>query len=495
MSPSSSLHSSSSNSNGNGLKDYGTVAKSNKTIGVQRSLSLYDGIMMIVGSIVGSGIFITPKAVFVSAGSVGAGLIVWLASGLFSMLGALCFMELGTSIGRSGGEYAYLLECFGPLTAYLHLWICLVVRQPTSLAIVALTFAQYVFKPFYVDCEPPTVAVKLLAASILLLVTYLNCTSVRWVMRVQSVFTAAKVLALLAIIAAGLVYFFQGHTENLTTLFEGETKPDMLALSFYGGLFAYIGWHFLNLVTEEMIDPVRNLPRAITISMIIVTFIYVSVNLAYIVVLPPDELYVASAVAVAFGNVVFKSFAWLTPLAVAISTIGAMNGNMFTSARVLLVGAQDSQLPSFLAMLDVNKCTPTPAIIITGFMSILMLLLADIYTLINYLSFSLWLTFGGCVAGLLWLRRTKPDMERPIKIHTSIPIIFVIGCIALLILPLIADPWNTSIGAGIIFTGFPAYYLQKLHQKHGTKSLDCFNRYLQKLLLVVSSNPHSKQQN
>lgn len=167
--------------------------------------------------------------------------------------------------------------------------------------------------------------------------------------------------------------------------------------------------------------------------------------------------------------------------------------------RVVLVGAQDRQLPSFLAMLDTKECNPTPAIIITvgektkrsplyecrmcprlffvvffpvslqGLLALLMLTLSDVYSLISYLSFSLWLTFGGCVAAMLWLRRTKPYLPRPLKMPLVIPLIFLLGCAALLILPIMADPWNTGIGAAIIFTGFPAYWLAKYNQNNPKK--------------------------
>jgi len=311
-------------------------------------------------------------------------------------------------------------------------------------------------------------------------------------MRVQGVFTAAKLVALLAIIASGFYYIGQGHTENLNTMFEGETRADMLALSFYSGLFSYIGWHFLNLITEEMVDPARNLPRAGTIAMTIVTIVYVMVNVAYVAVLPSDELLASPAVAVSFGNVMFGALSWTVPVAVAISTIGSLNGCLFTSARVVLVGAQDRQLPSFLAMLDAKHCNPTPAIIITGVMGIMMLMVSDIFALISYLSFSMWLTFGACVAGLLWMRRTRPDLPRPLKVYLFIPIIFLVGCVALLILPLIADPWNTSIGAAIIFTGFPAYWvLQYQHKTSKACKPEWMNMQLQKVFLVVPSNPHT----
>lgn len=142
----------------------------------------------------------------------GSSLIVWMLCGLLSTLGALCYAELGTSITRSGGDYAYLLEAFGPLVGFLRLWIALFIIRPTTQSIVALTFAQYAVKPFFPDCDisPSPIAVKLLAAVCLCVLTAINCLSVKWAMKIQDVFTGAKLLALVSIILAGIYYMITG---------------------------------------------------------------------------------------------------------------------------------------------------------------------------------------------------------------------------------------------------------------------------------------------
>ncbi|KAK6623261.1 hypothetical protein RUM43_009113 [Polyplax serrata] len=226
-------------------------------VNLKRKITLLDGVGLIVGTIIGSGIFISPTGVFVCVKSIGASIGIWALSGIFSTLGALCYGELGTVITRSGGDYAYILESFGPLPAFILLWVTLLILRPTTQAIVALAFAHYAAKPFFRDCEPPQNSIRILAALCLCTLTAINCISVRWAMRVQNIFTAAKLLALVSIILTGLIHICQGEISNFEKPFEGEFNAADVALGFYSGLFAFGGWNFLNFVTEELQDPYK----------------------------------------------------------------------------------------------------------------------------------------------------------------------------------------------------------------------------------------------
>ncbi|XP_059613343.1 large neutral amino acids transporter small subunit 1 [Phlebotomus argentipes] len=426
---------------------------------IERKITLVSGVAIIVGTIIGSGIFISPTGVFVYAESIGASLLIWALSGFVSALGALCYAELGTLITRSGGDYAYLLVAFGPLAAFLCLWITLVIGRPTILAISAITFSTYAIKPFFPDCEPPDDAVRLLAALCLCFITAVNCISVNWALRVQNIFTAAKLFALAVIIAFGLYSMATEGVDNFEDMWTGSYSVQSISLAAYSGLYSFGGWNILNMVTEELQDPYRNLPRAIWIAVPIVTIVYVLVNAAYFVVLTKQEILSSLATAVLFGNKMFASVAWIIPIFVALSTFGSINGVILTSARLYAIGAEEHHLPSIFALVHISKKSPVPSLIISCLLALIMLFWRDIFFLINISSNAYWLCITACIAALFWLRRTQPSMHRPIRVNLAIPIVFFAFCCFLVFIPLVTEFWDFLLGIALILSGIPIYYL------------------------------------
>jgi len=198
--------------------------------------------------------------------------------------------------------------------------------------------------------------------------TFINCYSVKWATGVQDVFTYAKLVALFIIISFGAYLLYEGNTKYFT--FEG-TKAEVtsLSLSFYSGLFAYNGWNYLNFIIEELKDPVKNLPRAIAISCTLVTVVYLLTNISFYTILSPAEVLGSEAVAVTFANQAFGPFAWTIPVFVAMSTFGAVNGILLTSSRLFYAGACEGQMPEVLTMIQIQRLTPTPAVLAISFVS------------------------------------------------------------------------------------------------------------------------------
>ena len=178
-------------------------------------------------------------------------LTVWVASGIFSMVGAYCYAELGCMIKKTGGDYAYVMDTFGGFLAFMRLYVESMIIRPCTVAIVSLSFAVYSVKYIFPECEPPDEAVRLLAALCIALLTFVNCYDVTWATRVQDVFTYAKLLALFVIIGTGIIQLGRGKTEYFTW---DDTEADFskIMLSFYSGLFAYNGWNYLNFIIEEL---------------------------------------------------------------------------------------------------------------------------------------------------------------------------------------------------------------------------------------------------
>ncbi|XP_014217404.1 Y+L amino acid transporter 2 [Copidosoma floridanum] len=454
---------------------------------MKKQLGLLEGVAIILGIIFGSGIFISPKGVIQEVNSVGLSLVIWVLCGLLSMIGALCYAELGTSIPRSGGDYAYIHESFGDLAAFLYLWAANLIFVPTTNAIMALTFAKYVLQPFFPDCPIPDESVRLLAAVTICFLTYINCHDVKETTKMQNVFMFAKVGALVIIILAGLAWVCVGHTENFENAFENtSSSPGKIAVAVYSGIFSYSGWNYLNFMTEELKNPYVNLPRAIYISLPLVTLIYVLANVAYLAVLTPQAMIASEAIAVTFGDKILSSVAWIIPVMVAISAFGGLSVHIMTSSRMCFVGARNGHFPAMLSFINVDRFTPTPALVFLCILSLAMLCTSDVFVLITYCSIveSTFIMFS--VAGILWLRYKRPQMNRPIKVSLWIPVTFVLICAFLVLVPCFERPIEVFMGVAITLSGIPAYFIGvawKKKPKTFQKLNDKLTATTQKLLM------------
>ncbi|XP_006867371.1 PREDICTED: B(0,+)-type amino acid transporter 1 [Chrysochloris asiatica] len=459
-----------------------------KTTNLQKQVGLISGICVIVGTTIGSGIFISPKSVLSNTEAVGPCLIIWAACGIVATLGALCFAELGTMITKSGSEYPYLMEAFGPIPAYLFSWSSLFVIKPTSFAIICLSFSEYVCAPFYPGCEPPKAVVKCLAAAAILLITTVNSLSVRLGSYVQNIFTAAKLVIVVIIVVSGMVLLAQGNTKNFENSFEGsKVSVGAISLAFYNGLWAYDGWNQLNYITEELRNPYRNLPLSIVIGIPLVMVCYILMNISYFTVMTTTELLQSQAVAVTFGDRVLYPASWVVPLFVAFSTIGAANGTCFTTGRLVYVAGREGHMLKILSYISVRRLTPAPAIIFYGTIAIIYIIPGDINSLVNYFSFTAWFFYGLTIFGLIVMRFTRKDLERPIKVPIFIPILMTLVSLFLVLAPIISEPAMEYLYCVIFILSGLVFYFLFVHYKFGwaQRISKPITMYLQMLMEVV----------
>ncbi|KAM3624936.1 uncharacterized protein V6R79_003972 [Siganus canaliculatus] len=462
--------------------------KAEKATVLHKEVGLLSGVCLIVGTMIGSGIFISPKSVLLYSGAVGPCLIIWAACGLLATMGALCYAELGTMITKSGGEYSYLMEGISPILAYLFSWTTVVVLKPSSLAIITLSFAEYASTPFYSGCTPPVVVTKCLAASAILVIVSVNCLSVKLAKYVQNFFTAAKLLIILIIVVAGIVMLGQGKTQNFSNSFgDAATSVGAIGLAFYNGLWAYDGWNQLNFITEELKNPSRNLPLAIIIGIPLVTVCYVMINIAYFTVMTPSDLLSSSAVAVTFGDRVLHPVSWIVPLFVVFSTFGSGNGSCFTAGRLAYVSGREGHMVKILSFISVRHFTPAPALILNGILAVCYIMPADIGILINYFSFAQWMFYGLTALSLIIMRFTKKDLHRPVRIPLVIPAIVVLVSCYLVLAPIIDKPELEYLYCFIFIIGGLLLYYPFIHLKvkWGRKIMRPITRYLQLLMEVV----------
>ncbi|KAF6777889.1 hypothetical protein AHF37_03067 [Paragonimus kellicotti] len=425
---------------------------------MKKTIGLVNSITIIIGSMIGSGIFVSPTGIVENVHSFGASIVIWVGCGLFSMLGAYCYAELGTLIHRSGGDYAYHLEAFGPFMGFLRLWIEVMVARPATMAVIGMTFAKYILQPAFPDCEQPETVLRCLSAVCLLILAFVNAYSVRLSTRVQDFFTYAKMFALLLIIGTGAVQIGLGRTEELQDPFEGSNwNPGDIAKAFYSGLFAYAGWNYLNCMIEEMNNPQRDLPIAIIFSCLVVTVVYTLANVAYLTVVSMSELLSTPAVAVTFANRMYGPMWWIMPLFVAFSTFGGVNGSMLTASRVFFVASQEKQMPQLISFLHVDRLTPIPAVIFTCVVGLAYLLITDIYALITYLGFVQWLAIGATVFIVLLFRCTRRDVPRPVRAPLIFAVVYVSITTFLVIFTFVGAPRESLMGVLIILTAVPVY--------------------------------------
>ncbi|XP_040572464.1 Y+L amino acid transporter 2 [Lepeophtheirus salmonis] len=436
-------------------------------IHLKKEINLLEGVAIIVGIIIGSGIFVSPKGVIKEVRSVGMSLVVWVICGIMSMVGALCYAELGTSIPKSGADYAYIDEAFGPILSFLYLWDANFVFVPVTNAIMGLTVANYLIQPLFPDCEIPESALKLIAALCIMGLTYLNCYSTKATTKLQTLFMFTKLFALFLVIVLGIVGFCMNGTSNFDAPFAQTTdSPGEIAVSFYSGIYSYAGWNYLNFMTEELKNPFVNLPRAIYLSLPLVTLVYTLANIAYLSVLTPTEIMASDAIAVTFASkVIGPNWSLVFPVLVAISALGSLSCHIMTSSRLCFVGARKGHFPDALSLITLDSLTPKPALVFLAILSLAYLQIGNIYTLIEYSSFVESMFILITISGLLYMRWKKPDMKRPIKVHLAIPIFFLFVCTFLVFLPLLVRP--VEVGGGILITicGIPIYYLCVYWQK------------------------------
>ena len=457
---------------------------------LERVIGLLDGIMINVGIVIGTGIFISPKGVLAGVNSVGAALSVWVASGLISFLGAMCFAEVGTMIRTSGGPYMYIHRIFGDFMGFICFWANVVIIIPSSSAVVSLTFSFYSLQPFYPDpsCPPPASAIKLVAVLCLLVVAFINCWSVRLTSLLQDGATIFKLLALGVIIVSGFVKLGMGNVENFQRPFE-STDLGGLAMALYSCLFAYDGWQCLTMVVEELKNPTRNLPIAIIVSVVIVTSVYTFINVAYFAVLSPTEILSSNAIAFSYGDLVLGNFWWIITLAIVISTFGSLNGGYMASSRVIFAGAREGHFPRLFAMVSIRHKTPSPSLVLVAATSIIFCFVDNVFILINYFNFASWMFFGLVGIGLIYLRFKAPDHPRPYKVNIVIPIVFVTICISLLVIGIVSAPKDAAIGAALMLSAIPVYFLLVRPKIHVTSFTNKIKKYFvifcQKIMLVV----------
>ncbi|MBI4719647.1 MAG: amino acid permease [Chitinivibrionia bacterium] len=448
-----------------------------------RVLGPLETITILVGSVIGSGIFLVPNTIAAQVGSFGLIIAVWLVSGLLTLFGALSYAELGGMIPHAGGQYAYLREAYGKLPAFLFGWTEFLVIKAGSIAAVAVAFALY-FGYFIPESVQPLyhktvyllsfpiedAGVKLVAIACILVLSIVNYLGVRFGGWVQNIFTFLKVGALAGLI--GLVFILGRPAEHAFQPFLPEQGSAGLLSAFgvamVAALWAYDGWNNATYVAAEVRQPQRNIPLALFVGTSLVVVIYLAANVAYAYVLPvaavaQSQLVAADALRTFLGS----TGGAVISGAVLISTFGTVNGMILSGARVTYAMANDRVFFSQMGDVHSRFRTPHVSIAVQGVWSALLTLSGRFDQLFTYVVFAAWMFYALTTGGVFVLRRKWPHVERPYRTwgYPFVPLLFIVISALFVVNTLITDPRDSLFGLVIVMLGVPAYFYWNVRAK------------------------------
>jgi basic amino acid/polyamine antiporter, APA family len=414
--------------------------------------------MLVVGGVIGSGIFRKPGVMAAELGSPGLLLLVWVLAGVITLFGALTNAEIASLIPKTGGQYVYFERMYGPCFAFLYGWAIFAIIQCGSIAAVAYVFAEYSTQffplpelsgaaatwsfrlPFIGAITPfQELGVKGLAAALIILLTVVNYVGVRLGGLVQNIFTVAKVAAMLLLVAGAFLLPTGGSATNFTTpsatvQLSGLALFAGIAAALQGAFWAYDGWNKLTYIAGEVKQPQRNIPLGLLWGMLAVTAVYLLMNLAYAWVLPIDEMAQSKLVAADVADRMFSGGGrWIAAL-VMVSTFGTANAIILATARVYFSMSRMNVFPRFIGQVHPRYHTPAASLVVQGVWSVALLFSGTFDTLTDTLIFVTWIFYAAGAFGVFVLRRRMAEEPRPYRVpgYPIIPAIFVIFALTFL---------------------------------------------------------------
>jgi APA family basic amino acid/polyamine antiporter len=471
----------------------------------RKRVNLFDGIMFVSGSMIGSGIFIVSADIARNVGSPGWLMMVWVITGIITIIGAVSYGELAAMMPNVGGQYVFLREAYHPLVGFLFGWTTFLVIQCGSIAAVAVGFAKFsgVLIPWIsernilVSIGPLHInSTQVVAMASILFLTWLNTRGIVTGKTAQNIFSSTKVMVLLGFIVLGLfiskgagaweinreVFWkaFRIGPENQVIPLSGFMLIASVGMALVGSLFASDAWYNITFISGEVINPKKVVPLSLLFGVLIVSALYLMANFVYIKFLPvsgspdgttviergiqfaTDDRVATSAMSVVVGDYA----AIIMAIFIMISTFGCNNGLIISGARVYYAMARDGLFFKNVGKLN-SKGVPGFSIAVQGLWSILLCLSGTYSQLLDYVIFAVLLFFALTIYSIFLLRRKRPDIPRPYKAfgYPVVPALYILTTIAIMIILLIYKPGYTFPGLGIVLLGIPVFYLWDRYRK------------------------------
>lgn len=420
-----------------------------------RTLGLIDATAIIIGTVIGSAIFLVPASIARSLPSASMVLLLWTLSGGLSFFGALAYAELGAMMPATGGQYVYLTEAYGPLLGFLNGWASFLVIQSGAIATLSVGFSIYL--SYFIPLGP--VETKLASVLLIAVLTAVNYRGVRLGAGLQRLFTFLKVAGIGVIVASA--FLRPRHIEAATGTASSGFAWTRFGAAMIACLWAYEGWSSLSFVAGEVKRPERNLLLGLALGMAGLITIYLSANLAYLRVLPLSAIAASDRVAASAADVSMGQIGGiLVSLTILISIIGASNGSILTSARIYFAQARNGLF--FKPVGDIHPRFETPyiAIAVQGIWAVVLAISGSYERLFSYVIFTAWIFYGLTVLGVMVLRHRAPNLARPYRMwgYPVTPLAFAGIAFWFVINTIITAPGSSLIGLAIVATGIPVYY-------------------------------------
>jgi basic amino acid/polyamine antiporter, APA family len=428
---------------------------------LDRTLSLKDLVFIVIGTVIGSGIFLVPGLVLrQSNGAVGLALLVWLVAGILSLLGALTYGEMGAMRPDAGGLYVYIRDAFGPMLAFLYGWMVFIVGGSGAVATLAVAFTNYARQ--FVPLSP--VAAKLLAVVMIAAVMLVNVRGTRQGATVQNWSTALKAGAIL-VMSVLLIVVGKGFSAPETRWWpqaaEAGTLLGGVGLAMIAVLWAYEGWHYVTFSAGEAVNPQRTLPRGIVSGTALVIGLYVLANVAYVAALGTGGVMqsnrvAAEAMATHFGGAAGKAIAAV----ILVSIFSAANGLTLTAPRLYYAMARDGLFFKRLAEVSPRFGTPAVAIVASSMWAMVLAATGTFNQLLTYVVFMGWVFFALAAMAIFTYRRREPNAPRPFRTpgYPVTPVLFIASALAIVLNTFITQPVTGLIGFGGVVLGIPIYF-------------------------------------
>ena len=457
-----------------------------------RGLGLTAAVMIVAGSMIGSGIFRKPATMAGQLLSPELLLIAWIVAGVITFIGALTNAEIAGMIDATGGQYVYFKKMYGETTAFFYGWSILAVIQTGSQAAIAYVFAEYlgyffkypqfshaiqnfyIFIPVIGKIYPLlNFGTKAVAILCILFLTGVNYFGVIFGGVVQTIMTSIKIASII-LLAVLLFIVGSGSMGNIYTNFSIPSNVSnnlivIFGLALAGAFWAYDGWNNVTFVAGEVKNPQRNVPRALLLGTLIVMAVYVLINAAFLYVLPVNVMAKSPLVAASAAQVIFgTSGASIISIAVIISTFGALNGSILSTARVQFAMARDNLFFKSIGKIHPKFATPHVSLLVQGIWACVLVMSGTFDTITNYVIFAAWLFYALGAFGVFVLRKKMPDTPRPYKVwgYPVIPAIFVIFSFLFLLNTVISDTSEAAMGLLLILLGLPIYFYWKFKTKN-----------------------------